>query len=150
MPSARYLFIILVSFGHLLSPIIDLEVTPNVGASTTSAVEGGGLRYQYPKVKSFPKPTFTWTKDNIVLREDQRISISAAGNLYIGNMDTPDLALYRSTVRNTVTQTYFNRGPITINFSCEYTDSLWIKIKKMYQPSLLMDNQFTCCWCLLQ
>ena len=145
MPSPFHLFIILVSFGHLVSTlfyiIIDLDVTPNVAASTTSAVEGGGLTYEYPEVKSFPKPTFTWTKNNIVLREDQRISISAAGNLYIGNTDIADLGLYRSTVQNTVTGSRFNRGPISINFAGE---CYRVIVDNMFHPSLLVRNQVTC------
>ena len=95
----------------------DLKRPSNVGSSTTSAVEGGGLVFAYPEVESYPKPTITWTKDNIALQEDQRISISAAGNLYIGNVDTGDLASYKSTVRNSVTGSYYNRGPNSISFT---------------------------------
>ena len=95
----------------------DLKVPSNVGASTASAVEGGGLVFAYPEVESYPKPTFTWTKNNNALQENQRISISAAGNLYIGNVDVDDLASYKSTVRNSVTGNYFYRGPNTISFT---------------------------------
>ena len=95
----------------------DLKRPSNVGSSTTSAVEGAGLGFAYPEVESYPKPTITWTKDNIALQEDQRISISAAGNLYIGNVDTGDLASYKSTVRNSVTGSYYNRGPNSISFT---------------------------------
>ena len=95
----------------------DLKPPSNIGASTTSAVEGGGLVFAYPEVESYPKPTFTWTKDNNALQENQRISISAAGNLYIGNVDTGDLASYKSTVRNSVTGSYYNRGPNSISFT---------------------------------
>ena len=108
---------------------IDLKVPSNIGASTTSAVSGGGLVFAYPEVESYPKPTFTWTKDNNALQENQRISISAAGNLYIGNVDTGDLASYKSTVRNSVTGSYYYRGPNSLIFSG------WFKL---FKPSAVL------------
>ena len=92
-----------------------LEVFPNAGASVdTSALQGGKLSYDYPVVKSFPKPTITWTKSGSALSENERISFSATGNLYIGNVDVNDAGNYQSKVENTVTGQSFNRGTISL------------------------------------
>ena len=81
---------------------------------STSALEGGKFSYDYPVVKSFPKPTITWTKSGSTLSESQRISFSAIGNLYIGNVDVNDAGNYQSKVENTVTSQSFNRGTISL------------------------------------
>ena len=79
-----------------------------------SALEGGKFSYDYPVVKSFPKPTITWTKSGSALSESQRFSFSATGNLYIGNVDVNDAGNYESKVENTVTAQSFDRGTISL------------------------------------
>ena len=93
---------------------VDLEPTPNTGGSSANAPEGGAFKFEYPEVKSFPEPTFTWRKASAVMSETQRISVSDVGNLYIANVDRYDLANYKSTVQNTFTGGSFDRGPIGV------------------------------------
>ena len=81
---------------------------------SASALQGGKFSYDYPVVKCFPKPTITWTKSGGALSESQRISFSAIGNLYIGNVDVNDAGNYESKVENTVTGQSFNRGTISL------------------------------------
>ena len=81
---------------------------------SSGALQGGKFSYDYPVVKSFPKPTITWTKSGSALSESQRISFSAIGNLYIGNVDVNDASNYGSKVQNTVTGQSFNRGIISL------------------------------------
>lgn len=95
--------------------IADLEVFPNAGASvSTSALQGGDFTYDYPMVKSFPKPQITWTKSGSTLNENQRISFSNTGNLYIGNVDVNDAGNYKSNVGNSVTGQSYDRGTISL------------------------------------
>ena len=68
-------------------------------------------------MRSFPKPTITWTKSGSALSESQRISFSAIGNLYIGNVDVNDVGNYESKVENTVTGQSFNRGIISLGIT---------------------------------
>ena len=82
---------------------------------SSSALEGGKFSSDYPVVKSFPKPTITWTKSGSVLSDSQRISFSAIGNLYIGDVDVNDVGFYQSKVENTVTSQSFNRGTISLS-----------------------------------
>jgi len=82
-----------------------------VGAT---ALEGGKFSYDYPVVKSFPKPTITWNKSGSALSESQRFSFSATGNLYIGNVEVNDVGNYESQVKNTVTAQSFDRGTISL------------------------------------
>ena len=84
-----------------------------------SAPQGGKYSYDYPVVKSFPKPTITWTKYGIPLSESQRISFSAIGNLYIGNVDVNDVGTYKSKAENTVTGQSFDRGTIELGVTGE-------------------------------
>ena len=112
------------SFFHF-KLFLDLETTPNTGASNTGVSQGAGLKYKYPAVKSFPKPRFTWRKGSITMSETQRISFSAAGNLYIGNVDINDAAHYTSAVENTVTAGSFNRGPLTVSLTGEFFLNLY-------------------------
>lgn len=104
------------NWGYFFAPhFTDLEAFPNAGAAvSSSALEGGKFSYDYPVVKSFPKPTITWTKSGSALSESQRISFSAIGNLYIGNVDVNDAGNYQSKVENTVTSQSFNRGTISL------------------------------------
>ena len=95
--------------------IADLEVIPNAGASvSTSALQGGEFIYDYPVVKSFPKPQITWRKSGSTLNENERISFSNTGNLYIGNVDVNDVGYYKSKVENTVTSQSYDRGTISL------------------------------------
>ena len=95
--------------------IADLEVFPNAGASvSTSALQGGSFTYDYPVVKSFPKPQITWTKSGSTLNENERVSFSNTGNLYIGNVDVNDAGNYKSKVENTVTSQSYDRGTISL------------------------------------
>ena len=96
---------------------VDLEPTPNTGGSSANAPEGGAFKFEYPEVKSFPEPTFTWRKASTVMSETQRISVSNVGNLYIANVDINDLANYKSTVQNTFTGGSFDRGPIGVRIT---------------------------------
>lgn len=99
----------------LCSYLTDLEAFPNAGVSVSrTALQGGKFNYDYPVAKSFPNPTITWTKSGSALVESQRISFSASGNLYIGNVDVNDAANYQSKVENTVTGQSFNRGTISL------------------------------------
>ena len=68
-------------------------------------------------MRSFPKSTITWTKSGSALSESQRISFSAIGNLYIGNVDVNDAGNYESKVENTVTGQSFNRGIISLGIT---------------------------------
>ena len=65
------------------------------------------------------------------MSETQRISFSKEGNLYIGNVDTQDLADYTSTVENTVAVRSFNRGPhVFLSISGEFLivyNHVWTK-----------------------
>ena len=99
----------------LCSYFTDLEAFPNAGVSVSrNALQGGKFNYDYPVAKSFPNPTTTWTKSGSSLFESQRISFSASGNLYIGNVEVNDAANYQSKVENTVTGQSFNRGTISL------------------------------------
>ena len=82
---------------------------------SSGALQGGKFSYDYPVVKSFPKPTITWTKSGSALSESQRISFSATGNLYIGNVDVNNVGYYQSKVENTVTGQSFDRGIISLS-----------------------------------
>ncbi|KAJ7340258.1 Roundabout 1 [Desmophyllum pertusum] len=101
---------------RLLIQVAHLEVTPNVDTSVSkSALQGAELTYEYPVVQSFPEPMITWTKGGSALSESQRISFSASGNLYIGNVEVNDVDRYRSTVQNTYTGQSFSRGPVVVS-----------------------------------
>ena len=76
--------------------------------------EGGTISYQYPPVKSFPEPAFTWKKDGSVMSESQRISFSKAGNLYIANVDIADVANYVSTVSNSIAAASVDRAQLSV------------------------------------
>ena len=104
------------NWGYCFAPhFTDLEAFPNAGVAVSSgALQEGKFSYDYPVVKSFPKPTITWTKSGSALSESQRISFSAIGNLYIGNVDVNDADNYESTVENPVTGQSFNRGTISL------------------------------------
>ena len=107
--------------GFCFAPhFTDLEAFPNAGVAVSkSALQGGKFSYDYPVVKSFPKPTITWTKSGSALSESQCISFSATGNLYIGNVDVNDAGNYQSKVENTVTSQTFNRGTISLGVTGE-------------------------------
>ena len=112
----------LALFPIFCPSFLDLETTPNSGSSSASAPQGGAFTFTYPEVKSFPNPRFTWRKSGRTMSETQRISFSKAGNLYIGNVDSQDLADssgYTSTVENTVVVRSFNRGPVSLGVSSE-------------------------------
>ncbi|XP_078347645.1 protein sidekick-2-like isoform X2 [Oculina patagonica] len=104
-----------VRSNRLLIQVAYLEVFPNAGAAvSTSALQGGEFTYDYPMVKSFPKPQITWTKSGSTLNENERISFSNSGNLYIGNVDVNDAGNYQSKVKNTVTTQSYDRGTISL------------------------------------
>lgn len=111
-----YMYVFMQNWGLCFASYFsDLEAFPNAGVSVSaSALQGGKFSYDYPVVKSFPKPTITWTKSGSALSESQRISFSATGNLYIGNVDVNDAGNYESKVENTVTGQSFNRGTIAL------------------------------------
>lgn len=91
-----------------------LEKTPNVDTSVSLRVlQGGEFTYEYPVIKSFPKPTITWTKSGSSMSETQRISFSTEGNIYIGNVEVNDVGNYYSRVENGGQS--FSRGPLTVS-----------------------------------
>nr|XP_058964313.1 protein sidekick-2-like isoform X2 [Pocillopora verrucosa] len=91
-----------------------LEKTPNVDTSVSLGVlQGGEFTYEYPVIKSFPKPTITWTKSGSSMSETQRISFSTEGNIYIGNVEVNDVGNYYSRVENGGQS--FSRGPLTVS-----------------------------------
>ena len=81
--------------------------------------QGGELTYEYPVVQSFPKPTITWTKSSSSLSEMERISFSANGDIYIGNVEVNDVGSYSSKVENTFAGRSFNRGPVSVSVTGE-------------------------------
>lgn len=112
--------------ASLLSQIFDfqflfltvLEKTPNVDTSVSLGVlQGGEFIYEYPVIKSFPKPTITWTKSGSSMSETQRISFSTEGNIYIGNVEVNDVGNYYSRVQNGGQS--FSRGPLTVSVTGE-------------------------------
>ena len=103
-------------------------------------LRGGKFNYDYPVVKSFPKPTITWTKSGGALSESQRISFSAVGNLYIGNVDVNDAGNYESKVENTVTGQSFNRGTISLGVNGKIQLSCVSEVNVHFTVCILMNG----------
>jgi len=104
--------------------ITDLTIPSGSGSSITRiATQYTGFKYTYSLTDTFPehpKTTYTWTHNGLSLLENQRISVSDTGNLYIAHAQIVDLGTYASVVKNTVTSTKYSRPNLIINFQRKY------------------------------
>lgn len=101
----------------------DLTVPVSSGTITRSATQYTGFKYTFSLTDTFPNyPTtsYIWTHGDRSLLENERISVSDTGNLYIALLKISDLGIYKSVVKNSVTSTQYSRPQLNMQLQRKF------------------------------
>ena len=102
---------------------IDLTVPSSSRSVTRTVRQHSGFKNTFSLTDTFPdhpKTSYSFTRSGVSITENDRISISDTGNLYIANIQIADLGVYKSIVRNSVTSTQYSRPDLDIQLQCKY------------------------------